>query len=56
MKINFVIATFAFFICSSEIVDAQNYYKNPQGLFSTRPSETQSLTNIKRLVIRQSNS
>ena len=25
-----------------------SFYKNPRGLFSTRPGETKSLTNIKR--------
>ncbi len=49
MKINLVIATVICFFCGSEIVDAQSYYKNAQGLFSTRPAETQSLNNIKRL-------
>ncbi len=34
-------------VCGS--VQSQSYYKHDQALFSTRPSETQSLTNIKRL-------
>ena len=27
---------------------AESFYKEPRGLFSTRPSETSSLTNVKR--------
>ena len=49
MKTILVIVTVFFFVCESGIVDAQSYYKNDQGLFSTRPNETQSLNNIKRL-------
>jgi hypothetical protein len=30
------------------MADAQSFYKNPRALFSTRPGETKSLTNIKR--------
>ena len=36
------------FAYSIDTVEAQSFYKDPRGLFSTRPSETKSLTNIKR--------
>ena len=36
------------FVCGLSTANAQSFYKNPRGLFSTRPSETKSLTNIKR--------
>ena len=35
-------------VYSIDTVEAQSFYKDSRGLFSTRPSETQSLTNIKR--------
>ncbi|MFP6665732.1 MAG: DUF6288 domain-containing protein, partial [Pirellulales bacterium] len=35
-------------IVASAGADEGSFYKNPRGLFSTRPSETKSLTNIKR--------
>ncbi|MFP6575279.1 MAG: DUF6288 domain-containing protein, partial [Pirellulaceae bacterium] len=35
--------------CGIDTIEAQSFYKSSGGLFSTRPSETQSLTNIKRL-------
>ncbi|MBM79230.1 MAG: hypothetical protein CMJ78_01395 [Planctomycetaceae bacterium] len=34
--------------CDLNTASAQTFYKNANGLFSTRPSETKSLTNIKR--------
>lgn len=34
--------------CWSGTANAQSFYTNPRGLFSTRPAETKSLTNIKR--------
>ena len=42
---------FVFWIClisGLNIADAQKFYKNEYGLFSTRPSESSSLQTIKR--------
>ena len=35
-------------VCAGSTVQAQSFYKNPDSLFSTRPSETKSLQTIKR--------
>ena len=35
-------------LCQLNDATAQKFYNNPNGLFSTRPNEKQSLTNIKR--------
>ena len=35
--------------CGIDTTEAQSFYNSPDGVFSTRPSETKSLTNIKRL-------
>lgn len=35
-------------LCSAASAEDGSFYKNPHGLFSTRPGETKSLTNIKR--------
>ena len=45
---NFLFAVAFVLSCSLNTVSAQSFYKNPQGLFSTRPGETKSLTSIKR--------
>ena len=49
MPTKLILTTLLFLGYSIENVHAQSFYKDPQGLFSTRPSDTQSLTNIKRL-------
>ena len=35
-------------VCVVATAPGQSFYKNSRGLFSTRPGETSSLTNIKR--------
>ena len=36
-------------LCSSTLAEGQSFYREPHGLFSTRPSETASLQSIDRL-------
>ena len=43
-----IIIAVALIVCAHAAGNAESFYKNPHGLFSTRPSETRSLTNIKR--------
>ena len=38
----------AMLFCTSVVAQDGSFYKNPRGLFSTRPGETKSLQNIKR--------
>lgn len=48
MKLTIAVLLLALFTLNSGVSFGQNFYENLHGLFSTRPNETQSLTNIKR--------
>jgi hypothetical protein len=48
MKMKLPLAITIGLACAVGTAHAQSFYKNSRGIFSTRPSETSSLTNIKR--------
>jgi len=49
MTTKLILAFMMVLACGIETTEAQSFYSNPDGVFSTRPGETKSLTNIKRL-------
>lgn len=48
MKTKLILAILCFLVCGQTEANAQSFYDNPHGLFSTRPDEARSLTNLKR--------
>ena len=47
LRSSFLLLVFSFCAVAAEGAGKKSFYKGP-GIFSTRPSETNSLTNIKR--------
>lgn len=49
MATKLILTIFFIRTCKPTAANSHSFYKAPRGVFSTRPNETQSLTNIKRL-------
>jgi len=48
MKVKLLLTLVTCLVCGHRAANAQSFYKNQRGLFSTRPDATRSLTNVKR--------